>query len=55
MKKLLVAGLAIGLGCAGTVDPVVAAYLDVNFTPGTVLEVSQVTDYMVLSNMMLSS
>ena len=53
MKKLFVAGLAIGLGCAGTVDPVVAASLDVNFTPGTVLEVSQVTDYMVLSNMML--
>ena len=53
MKKLLVAGLAIGLGCAGTVDPVVAASLDVNFTPGTVLEVSQVTDYMVLSDMML--
>ena len=50
MKKLLVAGLAIGLGCAGTVDPVVAASLDVNFTPGTVLEVSQVTDYMVLSS-----
>ena len=53
MKKLFVAGLAIGLGCAGTVDPVVAASLDVNFTPGTVLEVSQVTDYMVLSDMML--
>ena len=53
MKKLFVAGLAIGLGCAGTVDTVVAASLDVNFTPGTVLEVSQVTDYMVLSDMML--
>ncbi len=53
MKKLLVAGLAIGLGCAGTVDPVVAASLDVNFTPGTVLEVSQVSDFEVFSTMML--
>ena len=53
MKKLFVAGLAIGLGLVGTVKSVGAASVEVQFNRGNVLEVSQVSDFEVFSTMML--
>ena len=53
MKKLLVAGLAIGLGWVGAVNSVGAASVEVQFNPGNVLEVSQVSEFEVFSTMML--
>ena len=53
MKKLLVAGLAIGLGLVGTVKSVGAASVEVQFNRGNVLEVSRVSDFEVFSTMML--
>ena len=53
MKKLLVAGLAIGLGLVGTVKSVGAASVEVQFNRGNVFEVSQVSDFEVFSTMML--